>query len=707
MSAVDPKIVAELPPVSILILDYVLRNGRVWQEYVQGFLGEYDPVAGLCAQDDDPVVSLVSQGLLEQLSAPAAEGEEAHPRLQPTAACKELEQAIRGRWEGEVHPHLRELLLQALVKRFAWLPGSPVLKALQQLDRAGFVPERVRPLADVDMPVRIVSNTTTSAVHAVLMTLRAVMPASGERVLICGVKAGFMAAVTAHLVGDKGKVVCLESDPALVDYARANLARYPAVARRVEVFRKDDVTVGHDAGTPWQAIVLNGGLPKIPIEHLHQLDNETGRLLFFMQDPHADAQTCYVVRKNQDIVKNEELSRFNFTPIYGKYGWDTMASLEQQYTQARQNRQGARLEQIRNHAPYPLAKAFMVAYNTYEPASRNDETRQACELLVKYLAVPCLTEFDRLRKQEPQYSEWLSQIGSRPEFGQWLGALRDISRLVKETKVGALIHEDLFGDVRDPRVLDAFQMLEKKTRSPNAGRKAKVSLYEFLDAVVQYRNKIVHHGGITGSEAEHDTPLLLDALYGILAGLAVCNRLELVCFERVEVLAAGCRATAKVLTGCEPHVDQWDFEELGQETPRPGVYLCQGRQLAATLSPWFVYGEGEKGNKNLFIYNGPNEYLTYHDKDHYPPQTVQQALERLLSKHKIVAKPVSERALAQELLDELMVMIVADGKITRDELEHLTASMLKHGLARTSEEAAEHIHRLVEQKHPGVYFAES
>ena len=82
-----------------------------------------------------------------------------------------------------------------------------------------------------------------------------------------------------------------------------------------------DITIGDEARAPWDVVIVNGALAKIPREILTQT-SDSGRVLFFMHSLSHDSQRCYVVRKNQDMLEQEHLSFFNFTPIIGRWGWD-------------------------------------------------------------------------------------------------------------------------------------------------------------------------------------------------------------------------------------------------------------------------------------------------------------------------------------------------------------------------------------------------
>jgi len=236
-----------------------------------------------------------------------------------------LKDTVVRRWP-ELHETLRPPLLARLFEDFGLDPGHPLRRALEAVDRADFVPTEVRFLADLDLPVPLgVDDITTSAPHAVLSILQAVLPRIGESVLLCGAKGGVTLALAAHLVGPTGRAVAQDTAPPLVDHISTALQRYPDLS--AEARYVSDVTLGLRAEGPWDVIVVNGSVPKLPWPLLHQLDDDGGRVLFFLQEPGNDGQACYVLRREGSDVTVELGGRFAFTPVYGRYGWDRIEDL--------------------------------------------------------------------------------------------------------------------------------------------------------------------------------------------------------------------------------------------------------------------------------------------------------------------------------------------------------------------------------------------
>lgn len=85
----------------------------------------------------------------------------------------------------------------------------------------------------------------------------------GERVLHIGAGTGYYSAVLAEVVGEEGKVLAIEVDPALADQARVNLANRPWVS----VAQGD----GSEVDGSFHAILVNAGATHPRLEWLDAL----------------------------------------------------------------------------------------------------------------------------------------------------------------------------------------------------------------------------------------------------------------------------------------------------------------------------------------------------------------------------------------------------------------------------------------------------
>jgi len=124
-------------------------------------------------------------------------------------------------------------------------------------------------------------------------------PVASDTVLVVGAGTGYGAAVLAALAG---RVVALESDPALAASAETTLAGL--AVSNVTVVR-GPLKAGHPAGSPYAAILVEGAIDVEPTELLKQLA-PGGRLACVMGRGRAGRAVLY--SRNGDVVGQRTLT---------------------------------------------------------------------------------------------------------------------------------------------------------------------------------------------------------------------------------------------------------------------------------------------------------------------------------------------------------------------------------------------------------------
>lgn len=616
----------------------------------------------------------------------------------------------------EQAPENRRILLEALCSQFEIADGDPLHAALQACDRAEFMPDRWKSLAYYDQPVPIVEGSenqetmTESAPHALIYTIQAVAPKPGDRVLICGVKGGSLAALIAHMVGEKGLVRCLDWRVEVADRARIALERIRAGTAMIAVTVQEDVTVGVPAEHAWHMIIMNGSLPKVPYEPIEQLDQDEGRILFFMSTPDGSgSNVCYVIRKNRNIIKHEELSRFRYTPIPGKYGWDSMGDLERQYSKAQATKEGEAASLQKRHAmqhsPYPLARMLQTINKTYNPVERHRTILRAYEVLIKYYAIPCIIVCEQAGRADDQYREALSKL-PRPTLGQWIAVLRAGIRLCRGAHPVDLIASDMEQQLTDRAVLTACSALTRATIKEE-WNKQKVSLMQVLDIVVKYRNSIEHSAPLNVSDQERLCEHLVNAYMAILHRTSFVNACTLMAIGDIRVdkeNEEGFRAEAYELRGGDYDLKR-NFP-LPERLKPDSVYLFSGGRAVCKLTPWLVFDEGDRKERDLFIYNSDGRFLTYHNSDSYPPTTEAEEIRKLLEINRPSSPLAADPTKAMQFFSEVLDDYAEDGVIEAREMEKLIARALKYGLAESEAEARAFIRKQTAERYPAVVVEE-
>ncbi len=155
-----------------------------------------------------------------------------------------------------------------------------LLAAMSALPRERFVPVPSRPLAYMDDGVEVwpaVDGAPARYLLAPVLLARLIQLAGigpDDRVLDIGCATGYSTAVLALLAG---RVTGLEAEPELADAARHTLHE---LARTYPLDKAEIVTgplnEGYRAGAPYDVILLNGSVPRLPDSLVPQL-KEGGR----------------------------------------------------------------------------------------------------------------------------------------------------------------------------------------------------------------------------------------------------------------------------------------------------------------------------------------------------------------------------------------------------------------------------------------------
>ena len=160
---------------------------------------------------------------------------------------------------------LARLMRFVLEMRQAGVTDARALGALERTPRTHYAPAHLEGLAMDDMALPLAHGQTMSKPSLVGRVIAALAPELGDVVLEVGSGSGFQAAALATLAR---KVVTLER---LADLAADARARFGA-ARLLHVFcHVADGFDGWAADAPYDRIVLNGGVAKLPLALLDQL----------------------------------------------------------------------------------------------------------------------------------------------------------------------------------------------------------------------------------------------------------------------------------------------------------------------------------------------------------------------------------------------------------------------------------------------------
>lgn len=190
------------------------------------------------------------------------------------------------------------------------ITSQKVANAMEQIDRALFVPPGELPY--IDHPVPIGYNATISAphMHAICLELLKDHLQPGMHVLDVGAGTGYLTAIFAIMVGEKGRSIGVEHIPELTAKAVENVKKSDA-ARLLNTdclsLHTGDGRDGFPEHAPYDAIHVGAAAPTIPLALTDQL-KPGGRLVIPVGDLF---QELMVIDKDA----NGELKKSEYLPV--------------------------------------------------------------------------------------------------------------------------------------------------------------------------------------------------------------------------------------------------------------------------------------------------------------------------------------------------------------------------------------------------------
>jgi protein-L-isoaspartate(D-aspartate) O-methyltransferase len=194
------------------------------------------------------------------------------------------------------------------------IEDQAVLRALREVPREAFVPERLREFAYRNVPLPIGAGQTISQPLIVAVMAEALSLKPTDRLLEVGAGSGYAAAVYGKLV----KEVCtIERIDELARTAAERLRQFGYANIQV---RTGDGTLGWPEKAPFDAIAVAAGGPHVPPALLEQLAIG-GRLVIPIGDDPESQRLVRVVRRSRTDYRQEDLGGVRFVPLIGEAGW--------------------------------------------------------------------------------------------------------------------------------------------------------------------------------------------------------------------------------------------------------------------------------------------------------------------------------------------------------------------------------------------------
>jgi protein-L-isoaspartate(D-aspartate) O-methyltransferase len=191
--------------------------------------------------------------------------------------------------------------------------GDPaVLEALRKVPRHIFVSEALRDQAYGDFPLPIGEQQTISQPYIVAEMTQALQLTREDRVLEIGTGSGYQAAILAEIAY---RVYTIERIRALYLHVRR---LFDELRLFNVVTRYGDGSKGWEEESPFDAIIITAGAPKIPAILVNQLA-VGGRLVAPIGNPHS--QELIKLVKDKTGIRQSNLGGCRFVKLVGEHGW--------------------------------------------------------------------------------------------------------------------------------------------------------------------------------------------------------------------------------------------------------------------------------------------------------------------------------------------------------------------------------------------------
>lgn len=187
-----------------------------------------------------------------------------------------------------------------------------VLAAMRKVPRHFFVSEALMDQSYGDFPLPIGEQQTISQPYIVAEMTQALALSKDDRVLELGTGSGYQAAILAEIVY---RVYTVERIHSLLIKARS---LFDELKYHNIVTKYADGTIGWREESPFDAIIVTAGAPRIPPPLVAQLA-PGGRMVI----PVGDRYTQELVKlyKDENGIRETRLGACRFVRLIGEHGW--------------------------------------------------------------------------------------------------------------------------------------------------------------------------------------------------------------------------------------------------------------------------------------------------------------------------------------------------------------------------------------------------
>ncbi len=199
-------------------------------------------------------------------------------------------------------------LTDSLVKQ-GWLKTPRIIEAFKIIKRAGFMPDEVKDLAEVDEAMPIGYGQTISQPMTVAFMMEQLQPDSGQNVLDIGSGSGWTTGLLSQIVGEKGRVTAIEIIPELKEFGESNLFKYGFVKKGITQFICADGSKGYKKEAPFDRILVSACAKEVSKDWKSQL-KIGGRIVVPIGN-----SIWVLIKKTEKEFKQKEHPGFVFVPL--------------------------------------------------------------------------------------------------------------------------------------------------------------------------------------------------------------------------------------------------------------------------------------------------------------------------------------------------------------------------------------------------------
>lgn len=271
--------------------------------------------------------------------------------------------------------------------------------------------------------------------------------------------------------------------------------------------------------------------------------------------------------------------------------------------------------------PYPIALTYHNADNAREVMAAHDQRLKLFEVTLKYLASIAIAQYVRQASDDEKVNRTLQGL-SRPSLGQWNGFLREILTYYeragkRDTLFIPEMHDIYFQKSRErPALCRAYNALRNFLRGRDDSRLTSLSLRQFFDLMINYRNKTVGHGALTRAQCEPLISPLFEGLEEMLGQLIFLRDHRLVYIEDVRLRRGKYAHEMVSFMGSTPPTrvkNAYVAEGPADYKTEEQLYLCRREQDVPHLSlhPLMIAWQGDVLFLNESARERDIEYISY------------------------------------------------------------------------------------------------